>query len=61
VLDWFLHDATNWLRLVGSGGILAAVGVWVALHYALPSAIVAEITQKLPSPLRPLIKVLNKL
>jgi O-antigen/teichoic acid export membrane protein len=61
VLDWFLHDATNGLRLVGSGGILAAVGVWVAIHYALPSAIVVEITQKLPPSLQQLIKVLNKL
>jgi len=52
VLEWFLHDATNGLRLVCSGGILAAIGVWVALHYALPSSIVVEITQKLPSSFR---------
>jgi O-antigen/teichoic acid export membrane protein len=60
VSEWVLHDATNWIRLVGSGGILTAVGVWVALHYALPSGLLAEITEKLPSPLRRLAKVLGK-
>ena len=61
VLDWFFHGATNWIRLLGNAGILTTVGVWVAFHYALPSGVIAEITQKLPSWLRQTIKVLNKL
>ena len=61
VLDLFFHDATNWIRLLCNAGILSAVGLWVAFHYALPSGMVAEITQKLPSSLRRIIKSYDKL
>ena len=60
VLDWMLHDAATWLRLLVNGGLLTTAGVWVAIHCALPSGMVAEITEKLPSPLRQLARVFKK-
>jgi O-antigen/teichoic acid export membrane protein len=51
-MEWALHSAADWLRLVVSGGLLTAVGMWVALRFALPPDLVVELMRKLPPPLR---------
>ena len=52
VLEWALHNAADWLRLVVGGSLLTAVGVWVGMRYALPFDLIDEVVRKLPEPLR---------
>jgi O-antigen/teichoic acid export membrane protein len=59
ILAWALHDASNWVRFITNGVMLAIVGGWVAVRYALPSGIVTEIFWKLPLPLRRLTEKFN--
>jgi O-antigen/teichoic acid export membrane protein len=59
-LDWILHGAPIWLRLVVNGTILTATGAWVAIRYALPFDLVAEIIEKLPKPLQSVAVILRK-
>jgi O-antigen/teichoic acid export membrane protein len=51
-MAWALHDASNWLQMIFTGGVLTLIGAWVALRHALPSDLVAEIMRKLSPPLR---------
>ncbi len=51
-MEWALHNAADWLRLVVSGSLLTAVGVWAAIRYALPFDLIDEVVRKLPEPLQ---------
>jgi O-antigen/teichoic acid export membrane protein len=59
-MGWILHDAPTWLLLVVKGTILTTTGAWVAIRYALPFDLVAEIIEKLPMPLKSVAVFLRK-
>ena len=48
VMEWALHDAANWIRLVVGGILLSVVGVGAAIRYALPFDLIDEVVAKLP-------------
>jgi O-antigen/teichoic acid export membrane protein len=52
VMAWLLRGQSDWLRFIVTGGVLALVGIWTSLHFALPENIVSELATKLPSPLK---------
>ena len=47
-LAWLLRGTPDWLRLSVYGSVLTVVGLWAALRFALPPALVTDIAQKLP-------------
>jgi O-antigen/teichoic acid export membrane protein len=57
-LGWVLRGLPDWLRLVASGGLLAAVGAWASIRYALPFDLTDEVVSKLPEPFQRLSAIL---
>jgi hypothetical protein len=47
-----LSHAPAWLHLVVKGSLLATVGVWVLIRFALPYDLAVELVDKLPKPMR---------
>jgi hypothetical protein len=47
-----LRDAPDWLQLCVHAVLLAGVGGWVVVRFALPQDLMAELAGKLPAPLR---------
>ncbi len=52
LLEWVLPGTPDWLRLAVHGSILAMVGAWASIRYALPFDLTDEIVGKLPQPLQ---------
>ena len=60
VIEWTLRGgAPNWSRLAVNGGLLTMTGIGVSLRFALPADLVAEIIDKLPSPLQRFAAILS--
>jgi O-antigen/teichoic acid export membrane protein len=57
-MGWLLRDQSVWLQLLIPGALLALIGAWAALRFALPSDLTVEIAGKLPPPLRRLVAAL---
>lgn len=52
VIEWILRDAPDRLRLVASGSLLGAVGVYVSIRIALPYSLTSELLNKLPESMK---------
>ncbi|MGH7940769.1 MAG: lipopolysaccharide biosynthesis protein [Limisphaerales bacterium] len=57
-VEWIVHGASDWVRLIVNGGVLTLTGLLVALRFALPRDLTVEILDKLPRPLKRLGGVL---
>ncbi len=57
VAEKLLHNQSAWLRISLTGGGLALVGGWVLLKFSLPATVVSELTEKLPLPVKKLLKL----
>jgi O-antigen/teichoic acid export membrane protein len=60
VIRWILRDAAGLPQLIVSGGLLAIIGLWVSLRFALPSDLTTEIVGKLPPTLQRAFRIIGK-
>jgi len=55
LLAWVLRDMPDWVRLAVNAPVLAIIGAWAGTRLGLPPALVAEISGRLPPPLRRIV------